>query len=115
LALTDNWEHEDVETTKPVGIVISVRFPQEIAERIYTEAKRRAVPTSALIRAAVEAWLETPIASSTAGDVSLSSPDGVPVSFTQGRSTIGQTAGAEATAEGTWSPPDSKLSVGWPR
>jgi predicted transcriptional regulator len=95
--VTEPWETEDVEVTKPVGIVVSVRFPQEIAARIYTEAKRRGVSTSTIIRDAVETWLDAPVASSAAGDVSLSSANGSPVSFTQGRSTSGRTAGSDAT------------------
>jgi hypothetical protein len=94
--MTDkHWEEDEVEETKPVGVVISVRFPQELAARIYTEAKRRGVPTSAIIRDAVERWLDAPIAASSVGDVTLSSSNGVPVSFTEGRSTLGRTAGVE--------------------
>jgi Ribbon-helix-helix protein, copG family len=88
----ETWEPEEVEVTKPVGVVISVRFPQNLAEKIYAEAKRRAVPTSAVIRAAVEAWLNAPVAATT-HDVSISSSGG-PVAYTEGMRSTG-TAGKE--------------------
>jgi Ribbon-helix-helix protein, copG family len=99
MALNDEWEREEVETAKPVGIVISVRFSQSTAERIYAEAKRRGVSTSTMIRGAVESWLDTPIATSTIGDVSVSSANGAPVSFIEGRAAAMRTTGAAADIE----------------
>ena len=53
------WETEEVEPPKNVGVVISVRFPRELAERIYDIAERRGHPVSAVVREAVEEYLST--------------------------------------------------------
>ena len=37
----EQWETEEVEVARPVGTVISVRFPADLAARIFAEAERR--------------------------------------------------------------------------
>lgn len=88
----EEWETEKVEVARPVGVVVSVRFPQELANRIFAEARRRGVKTSVVVREAVERAIDhTPGPSS---DVQLSTVSEVSVAFFGGRSKIGRTTTA---------------------
>ena len=42
---------------QPVGAVLSVRVPSELASRLAEEAERRGVRLSDVVRAAIEAYL----------------------------------------------------------
>ena len=97
MSKNEEWETEDVEVAKPVGAVISVRFPQEIADRIFAEARRRGVKTSVVVREAVEAALSHAPAS--ASDVQLSTVANVNLSFYSGRSRTGRTVTAATPLE----------------
>ena len=92
----EEWETEDVEIAKPVDVVISTRFAQELAERIYTAAQNRGVKTSALIREAVEAYLDGQAGTPATVDLTFSSAD-APVTFYTGRSSQGRTEAPEGT------------------
>lgn len=88
-----DWETEEVEVTKPVGTVISVRFPREIAERIFDLAERRGVPVSAVVREAVEAYLDGFVGGTPATtDITISSLG--TVTLLTGHSSRGRTIGA---------------------
>ena len=50
----DVWETEEVEVTKPAAAVVSVRLQASLAERVFEEAQRRGVPTSVVVRDAIE-------------------------------------------------------------
>jgi hypothetical protein len=98
-AMSENeqeWETEEVEVSKPVTPVISVRFPNGVAERIFAEAERRGVRTSAVVREAVEAYLDDPTARPATVDLTISSPDAA-VTLYQGRSRAARTGSAPAT------------------
>lgn len=92
----DAWETEDVELAKPVATVVSVRLHPALADRVFEEAQRRGVPTSAVVREAIEDHLEHPRGTAATLDISVSSAD-VPVAFYTGRSTLGRTGGGPAT------------------
>lgn len=86
------WENEPVEVARPLGAVVSVRFPQDIAERVFEEAQRQGVATSAFVRQAVESYLTSMEEARTSFDMSVSSRD-VNVSFYAGRSGSSRSAG----------------------
>ncbi len=93
-----DWETEKVEVAKPVGTVISVRFPPEVAERVFDLAERRAVPVSAVVREAVEGYLEGFIGSTPATtDITISSLG--TVTLVTGHSSRGRTVGAPTAFE----------------
>jgi hypothetical protein len=87
----DEWEVEEVQTPKPVGAVISVRLPQDLADRLLREAERRGVRTSAIVREAVEAFLEAGGSSASTLDFTISSRDASVTLYTA-RSTHGRTS-----------------------
>jgi hypothetical protein len=94
----EQWEPEEAEVQRPVGTVVSVRFPQDVAEQIFSEAERRGVKTSAIVREAVEFWLDAdraPRAATT--DFTISGRGGVSVSFYEGRSSHGWTETVAST------------------
>jgi hypothetical protein len=86
------WEIEEVEISKPVGTVISVRFPSETAERVFAEAERRSIPVSVVVREAVEDYLAGAVATPAFFDITVSSD--APVTLVSGRSAHGRTASA---------------------
>jgi predicted DNA-binding protein len=88
----DEWETEDAQVTRPVGAVISVRFPGDLAERILAEAQRSGLATSAFIRAAVESYLDSRETVRMSLDWSASSADG-PVTLYSGRSGLVRSGG----------------------
>jgi hypothetical protein len=92
------WETEEVELAKPVGAVVSVRLHPALADRVFEEARRRDVPTSAVLREAIEEYLANPRGTAATLDISVSSAD-VPVAFYTGRSTLGRTASGPATIQ----------------
>jgi hypothetical protein len=96
----DDWEPEEVEVSKPVGVVISVRLTSETAERVFELARRQGVPTSAVMREAVERYLSDPVAGVAGSDISFSASNGVQVSLVTGRSRHSRTVGAEY--ESSW-------------
>jgi len=94
-----DWETEDVELTKPVATVISVRFPKDVAERIFAEAERRGVRTSVIVREAIELFLEDGNRSLATVDLSISSPDDVPVALYTGRSRLERTKSTPSSVQ----------------
>jgi ribbon-helix-helix CopG family protein len=97
-----NWEQEEVEVERPVGVVVSARLSQELADRVFAEAQRRGVPTSAVVREALELLLEDGTIGSSL-DLVISSAD-APVAFFTGRSGVGRTGAAPAEVEITQNP-----------
>lgn len=95
----DQWEEERVEVTKPVGAVISVRVPADVAERIYAEAQRRGLRTSALVREAIDSFLEQSRPSMSSVDLSISSQDDVAITLYTGQSQWGRTEGTPSKVE----------------
>jgi hypothetical protein len=93
-----DWEDEDVEVSRPVGAVVSVRLRPEIAEALFEEAQRRNTKISAVVREAVEMFLSGEHGTPATFDITVSSAD-VPVSLYSGRSVYGQTVGAPSTFE----------------
>jgi hypothetical protein len=94
----DEWEKEDVEVTKPVGTVVSVRLSEELAETLFGEAQRRGLPTSAVVRAAIDEYLSRAGTTAASLDVTISSAN-VPVAFYAGRSSLGRTASSPSSIE----------------
>ena len=90
----EDWEKTEVETTKPVGTVISVRFRPELAERLMEEAERRSVSTSAVVREAVEAFFSEAWSTPASFVLTISSAD-APVALYHGRSRQARTAGID--------------------
>lgn len=88
----EKWEVEEVEATKSVGTVISVRFPRELAERIFELAEQRGTPVSAVVRQAVEECLSAPGNIPATTDITVSG-EGT-VTLVTGYSTWGRTVGA---------------------
>jgi predicted DNA-binding protein len=88
----DEWETEDVEVTRPVGAVISVRFPGDLAERVLAAAHHSGLATSAFIREAVESYLDSQESVRMNLDWSASSSAG-PVTLYSGRSGLVRSAG----------------------
>ena len=84
-------------TDTSAGAVVSARLSAELAERLFAEAKRRRLRTSALVREAVEAYLED-AGRAASVDVTISSVDG-PVTYYTGRSSVGRTLSAPANFE----------------
>lgn len=97
----EQWETEEVEATKPVGVVISARVTPELAERVFAEARRRDIPTSAIVREAVEESLDRVGTSAATADVTVMSMNGVPVTLYGGRSTQGRTVNTPSSFEPT--------------
>lgn len=89
---TDEWETEEVEVTRPVGTVISVRFPGDLAERVFAEAHHSGLPTSAFIREAVQTYLDSRETVRMSLDWSASSAAG-PVTLYSGRSGLVRSGG----------------------
>lgn len=87
---SQDWEVEEVEVAKPVGVVISVRLPSDMADRVIDLARRRGVPTSAVVREALGAYLDNGAWSHSSYDLTISSSD-VPVTLYTGPATRGQT------------------------
>jgi Ribbon-helix-helix protein, copG family len=94
----DDWEVEDVEIDRPVSVVVSVRLPGELGDRLAVEASTRGIGVSALVREAVAQYLESAEAVRTSYDWSVSSSD-VSVFFYAGRSIQGRTAGSARTLD----------------
>lgn len=88
----DEWEVEEVEVTRPVGTIISVRFPGDLAERVLAAADHSGLATSAFIRHAVESFLDAQESVRMNLDWSASSAAG-PVTLYSGRSGLGRSAG----------------------
>ena len=62
-AALDNRDWSDAtvdDKQRSVSVVQSVRMPRDLVEKLYTEAERRGVTPSQLIRDLVEAGLSTP-------------------------------------------------------
>jgi|SRR5437879_6076871 hypothetical protein len=97
-----DWEQEEVEIERPVGVVVSARLSQELADRVFGEAQRRGVPTSAVVREALELLLEGGYSPSSL-DLVISSAD-APIAFFTGRSGLGRTGAAPAEVALTQSP-----------
>jgi hypothetical protein len=94
------WENEKVEVSKPVGTVISVRVPPDVAQRIFDQAERRGVPVSAILREAVDAYLEgTGVGTPATMDITVSSMG--TVTLLAGHSPHGRTVGAPTAFEGS--------------
>jgi plasmid stability protein len=91
----EEWETEDVQLAKPVGVVVSVRVPQDLAEQLYEEAARQGIKASALVREALQQYLTAEVRPATV-DLTISSADG-PVTFYTGRSSQGKTMPARST------------------
>jgi hypothetical protein len=91
----EEWEQEEAEVSKPVAIVVSVRVPQDLAERLYAEAARRGVRASELTREALQRYLSGDLRPAIV-DVTISSADG-PVTLYTGRSTQGRTLPKESS------------------
>lgn len=89
-----NWEQEDVEIDRPVGVVVSARLSQELADRVFGEAQRRGVPISAIVREALELLLDSEHSLSSL-DLVISSAD-ASVAFFTGRGGQGRTGAAPA-------------------
>jgi hypothetical protein len=89
----DEWEDEEAAVERPVSAVVSVRFPSDVAQRVFAEAEARGVPTSVLIRTAVEEYLDSSVPAGASYDWTFSSND-VAVVFYAGRSSQGRTAGS---------------------
>jgi hypothetical protein len=87
----EEWETEEVELEKPVSPVVSTRLSQELAERLFEMARRRRVPTSALVREALEDYLSGGAYAPATLDVTISSPDTAVTLYTGGRSGLGRT------------------------
>jgi ribbon-helix-helix CopG family protein len=94
----DDWETEESEAVKPVGVVVSARLPADLAERVFEVAQRRGVPTSAILREAIEDLLAQPRAAASTVDITISSAN-VPVSLYTGRSTLGRTGSGPSSIE----------------
>jgi predicted DNA-binding protein len=88
----DEWETEEVEVSRPVGTVISVRFPGDLAERVLAAAHHSGLATSAFIREAVESFLDAQESIRMNLDWSASSAAG-PVTLYSGRSGLVRSAG----------------------
>jgi hypothetical protein len=88
-----NWEAESTEVTRPVGTVVSVRFPRGIAEQIFELAERRGVPVSAVVREAVDAYLSG-VANRTAATSDITVSGIGTVALVTGYSSHGRTVGA---------------------
>ncbi len=89
----DEWEDEKATVERPVSAVVSVRFPSDVAQRVFAEAEARGVPTSVFIRTAVEEYLDSCVPAGTGYDWTFSSND-VAVAFYAGRSLQGRSAGS---------------------
>lgn len=89
-----DWETEEVETPKNVGVVISVRFPRELAERVADLAESRGDPVSAVVREAVEEYLGASGAVPATTDITISGEGSV--TLITGHSSWGRTLGAPA-------------------
>jgi hypothetical protein len=85
----EDWETEEVEASRSVGVVISVRISADLATQLSTRAQQRGVKTSALMREAIESYLsgEPPAPSL---EFTVTSHD-APVSLYTARSNSGQT------------------------
>jgi hypothetical protein len=93
----ENWETtEDVEVSRPVDAVVSVRFPRDLADQLFGEAERRGVKTSVVVREAVEALLSGDVGSAAIIDVTVSSTD-APVTLYTGRSALVRTGSPPST------------------
>jgi predicted DNA-binding protein len=97
------WETEDASVSRPVDAVVSVRFPRDLAERLFGEAQRRSVKTSAVVREAVEAFLSEDFGKPAAMDVTVSSTD-APITLYTGRGTQVRTESPTATLLETQEP-----------
>ncbi len=91
-----DWETIDVDVERPVRVVISARFPKELADEVFREARQRGLTTSVFVRQALEAYLEA--GAGATSDVSISSHD-TSVTWYAGRSHQGRTASAPARVE----------------
>ena len=87
----EEWETEEAEASKAVGTVISVRFPRELAERIFELAERRGTPVSSVVREAVEDYLIAPEAVPATTDITVSGEGAV--TLVTGHSAWGRTIG----------------------
>lgn len=92
------WETEESEAVKPVAVVVSARLPAEIAEQVFEVAQRRGVPTSTILREAIEDYLGQPRAAASTVDITISSAD-VPVSLYAGRSTLSRTGSGPSSID----------------
>ena len=95
----DEWETEEVDVVKPVGVVVSVRLDQALADELFQETERRGLSTSAFVREAITAYLEQRHESAGATEISVSSSNGAPVRLTTGGGGQARTVGADSTTE----------------
>jgi hypothetical protein len=98
-AVTDHegdWEIEEAKVSQPVDAVVSVRFPRDLADQLFAEARRRGVKTSAVVREAVETLLREGIGKTATVDVTISSAE-APVTLYTGRGSHVRTQSAPAT------------------
>jgi metal-responsive CopG/Arc/MetJ family transcriptional regulator len=86
-----NWEVEEVEVSKNVGVVVSVRFPKDLASKIYELAERRGTPVSVVVREAVEEYLSAASGVPATTDITISGEGAV--TLLSGRRVMGETAG----------------------
>jgi hypothetical protein len=93
-----DWEEEDVEVSRPVGTVVSVRLRPDVAEALLERARQRGTKVSTIVREAVETFLSGDGAVPASLDITVSSVD-VPVSLYSGRSVYGHTVGGPSTLE----------------
>ena len=95
----EKWAVEDVEVAKPVAVVLSVRVPKDLAEQFYTEAERRGVRASSLLREAIEMYLDQGAVRAATIDLTISSADAPITLYTGGRSSQGRTSSAPSSFE----------------
>ena len=100
---SDDREWEDVEIgeqdKRPSGVVISVRFPREVAEYVATLAKQRSVPVSVVIRDAVRACADAARAGIASSEITVSAQSNAPTAFYSRPATVGRTSAPEARLE----------------
>lgn len=53
----DDWETEEVEPSRSVGVVISVRLKPDLAKQLSIRAQERGMKASTLMREAIESYL----------------------------------------------------------
>jgi hypothetical protein len=86
---SEEWEAEEVEPSRSVGVVISVRVSADLATQLSLRAQQRGVKTSTLLREAIEGYLSNESAAPSL-EFTVTSHD-APVSLYAGRSQSGRT------------------------
>ena len=89
-----DWEEVEVQKSKPVGVVVSVRLPKPDADRLAEEAHRRDLPVSSLLREAINLLLSAPRRQHVNGVMRFST-ESAPITFLSGPTEAGQTTGTE--------------------